>query len=278
VSGFYSTSKQYGVALAPQMYFLDNALFVSLGMFYSDKTYFTPSVTNPEVDAKIYGMVAEIRFPALLKLTAIKQLGLIFDYRHVDVKDDASDDDIPHTLGLGAAQVWDTRDNIFYPLTGTFCRVQAVFFATDLGSSYNFNHYQFDLRQYLNINEDREQVLAFQALIDFVRGSPPFYRLPALGGARIMRGYKAGVMRDRNLLCGQAEFRSHIWRKLGAVAFVGTGDVANEFADFKWKNLKPSFGVGLRYRFNTKENVNLRMDLGFGDNTDGIYFGVQEAF
>lgn len=38
-------------------------------------------------------------------------------------------------------------------------------------------------------------------------------------------------------------------------------------------------GGGLRYLFNKKENVNLRMDIGFGrDGNTGIYFGIKEAF
>jgi outer membrane translocation and assembly module TamA len=163
-------------------------------------------------------------------------------------------------------------------MAGRLYRFQAVFFAKDIGSSFDFNRYEVDLREYVGLNQQKEQVLAFQAYIDFVRGNPPFYRLPPLGGSKIMRGYKSGLLRDRNLITAQVEFRSRLWRRFGAVAFVGTGDVADDFSDFKLKNLKPSYGLGLRFKFNTRENVNLRMDLGFGDNTDGIYFGVQEAF
>ncbi|MCE2613258.1 hypothetical protein LVD13_09765 [Flavobacteriaceae bacterium D16] len=45
------------------------------------------------------------------------------------------------------------------------------------------------------------------------------------------------------------------------------------------KELKYSFGGGLRYLFNKKENVNLRMDIGIGqDGNTGVYFGIEEAF
>ena len=38
-------------------------------------------------------------------------------------------------------------------------------------------------------------------------------------------------------------------------------------------------GAGLRFRFNEEQKVNLRMDLGFGnDGNMGIYFGIEEAF
>jgi len=77
---------------------------------------------------------------------------------------------------------------------------------------------------------------------------------------------------------GQVEFRTHAWWRLGAVTFLGAGDVANEFGDFRLKNLQYSYGIGLRFVFNQKEGINLRADLGFGENTDGLYISVEEAF
>ena len=56
------------------------------------------------------------------------------------------------------------------------------------------------------------------------------------------------------------------------------GEVFEEFDKFSLDSLKPSYGIGLRFKFNQKENVNLRADLGFGENTNGIYFNVGEAF
>ena len=67
------------------------------------------------------------------------------------------------------------------------------------------------------------------------------------------------------------------WGK-GAVAFIGAGEVANEFGDFKFGKLEYSYGAGLRYVFNKKEGINLRADLGFGENTTGLYISVEEAF
>jgi len=34
----------------------------------------------------------------------------------------------------------------------------------------------------------------------------------------------------------------------------------------------------LRLLFNEAEHVNLRVDLGFGPSTNGLYFGLEEAF
>jgi outer membrane protein assembly factor BamA len=280
LSGFYSTNDQYAIGLSPQLYFMENTLFLSLKLFFSDRIYFTPSVENPEVEAQVYGVATELHFPALLRANEIKMLGLMLDYQHVEIKDDAlnAGQDGPHTFGVGPAWIWDTRDNIFYPTSGGMYRMQSIFFMKDIGSSYDFNRYMIDLRQYLGINPQLEQVVAIQLLGDFERGNPPFYRLPAMGGSRIMRGYKSGTFRDRNLVCAQVEYRTHIWWRFGAVAFLGAGNVADEFDDLKLNDLKLSYGCGMRFKFNPAEGVNLRVDLGFGDDTDGIYFGIQEAF
>lgn len=54
--------------------------------------------------------------------------------------------------------------------------------------------------------------------------------------------------------------------------------MANEFGDFTFKGLPYSYGIGLRYTFNQREGINLRTDLGFGEDTNGLYISVEEAF
>ena len=280
IAGYYSTSNQYQIGFSPQVYLLQNRIFISVKMFLLDKIYFTPDVDNPEVDAQVYGVLAEVRVPALFAFKEIRKLGFIFDYQHVEIKDDGQDpgENRPHTLGLGLEWSWDTRDHIFYPSSGGLFRAQAVFFSKRFGSSYDFNRYEVDLRRYIGLNAGRNQVLAFQLYADVARGSPPFYRLPALGGSKIMRGYKMGKLRDMHYIAGQIEFRTHIWWRIGTAVFLGIGGVSEEFDKFSLDSMKLSYGIGLRFKFNQKENVNLRVDIGFGENTRGIYFNVEEAF
>ena len=93
-----------------------------------------------------------------------------------------------------------------------------------------------------------------------------------------MRGYFYGRYRDHNYLAFQLEYRQYFWRRLGFVAFAGFGDVEDEITRFSLTNLKHTFGFGLRFLFNQEEKINLRMDIGFGQDTNGIYFGMEEAF
>jgi len=94
-----------------------------------------------------------------------------------------------------------------------------------------------------------------------------------------MRGYFEGRYRDRTYVMLQTEYRQYFSKRFGFVAFAGLGDVGSEITSLKFKEFKYSFGGGLRYLFNKKENVNLRVDIGIGkDGNTGIYFGIEEAF
>jgi outer membrane protein assembly factor BamA len=154
--------------------------------------------------------------------------------------------------------------------------VSALYYVEDLGSDYDYNRYEVDLRRYLGKND--ASVFAFHVLGQLTSGTPPFYELPALGGQQIMRGYYEGRYRDRIYLAGQAEYRRHLWWKLGAVAFLGAGNVGHDANDIRIADFKISSGFGLRVLFNEKEKVNLRIDLGFGPDTNGTYFALEEAF
>jgi len=61
--------------------------------------------------------------------------------------------------------------------------------------------------------------------------------------------------------------------------FAGAGDVfGSPESDISFSNLKYSYGFGLRFLFNRQERINLRADFGFGRDTRGVYFGLEEAF
>ena len=108
---------------------------------------------------------------------------------------------------------------------------------------------------------------------------PPFYDLAMLGGDKIMRGYLYGRYRDKNYYSVQAEYRipELIWR-FGLVLFGGVGDVAPSVSKFEIATVKPTYGFGIRFRFDELKKLDIRADVGFGKNTSGIYFSLNQAF
>jgi hypothetical protein len=62
------------------------------------------------------------------------------------------------------------------------------------------------------------------------------------------------------------------------VGFAGLGTVAPDAAAIFSSDLKYSVGIGFRYLILPKENINVRVDFGFGTQTPGFYLNVREAF
>lgn len=87
-----------------------------------------------------------------------------------------------------------------------------------------------------------------------------------------------GRYRDRALLAVQAEYRWRFFRRWGLVVFGGTGGVAYGFADFRSNELLPAGGAGLRFQASQKYDVNVRVDYAIGEDSDGVYFSIGEAF
>lgn len=181
-------------------------------------------------------------------------------------------------FGLGPAFIVDTRDNVNGATKGVFVEVLASFHNQAIGSKLGFNRYQLDARKYWSLDEKRSHILALQLRFLSSNGEVPFKQMAELGGDMIMRGYYRGRYRDLNILALQSEYRLPVWKWFGMVGFVGVGDVFSRLGAFNLSSLKPSYGLGLRFKLNKKENINARIDYGRGINSSGFYFGIAEAF
>ena len=93
-----------------------------------------------------------------------------------------------------------------------------------------------------------------------------------------MRGYYEGRYRDRQYVMTQLEYRFPIWKGFRGAVFAGAGDVADELSHFSRPEFKHSLGGGLRYVLIPKEQISLRVDVGYGAGSDALYIGVNEAF
>ena len=71
------------------------------------------------------------------------------------------------------------------------------------------------------------------------------------------------------------QFKNTRW---GAVVFVGGGDVGDKLSSFKLKNIRPNGGFGLRFLLDKEENLNVRADLGIGNEKANVYLNLSEAF
>jgi hypothetical protein len=178
--------------------------------------------------------------------------------------------------GIGLIAQWDTRDFNLNCTKGLFFEIATRHFRNYLGSDFDFNIIELEAMKFFTLFP--RQVLGLQFIGRFSNSEVPFHQLSLLGGDRMMRGYYRGRYRDKVLYAFQAEYRWQFYRRFGVVFFGGLGDVSDEFYSFDFSEIKPSYGIGLRYMILPERRVNLRLDFGFGKDTNGIYINITEAF
>ncbi len=294
LSGYYTSNKQYKFSLGTSVYFLENRYLASGNFYYGFfvNKFWGVGNESPDTDDENYttntgSAFLNLQIPSLFAESVSRKLGFIVDIENDYIVDKKTNPFLlantvtgsngGWTLGLGANFTSDTRDQIFYPNHGGLYELQVIYYMKAIGSDYDFNRYTVDLRRYMGLGHE-DQVLAIQMFADISAGDAPFYRLPALGGGQLMRGYFTGRYRDVHYLAGQVEYRARFWGRLGGVVFGGLGDVGRDDKPMSINTMKYSAGFGLRFVFNQDENVNLRADFGFGKDSSGVYFGLSEAF
>jgi len=289
--GYYSTLKQYKISLNPAFYFFKNNLFIRLPVsfgFFVDKFWGigndTPETGNEQYSRQ--GIAASFILQSPPVFFAADRSGLIIDYDKTDIIDKKENELLLNDLvtgsnggeiiGIGYDLTWDNRDNIFFPNTGGYQYFKFLVYPSEV-SDFFFLEIELDVKHFWAPWPDH--VIAANFYLSSVSGDVPFYKLPALGGPKRMRGYFQGRYRDKFYSMLQFEYRQYFWKRFGFVVFGGLGDVASEVIEYDFGDLKYSYGFGLRFLFNKEQKINLRADIGFGqDGSRGLYFGIEEAF
>ena len=289
LGGYYTTNNQYSFSLTPELYLLSNDIYVSMPLSYGyNVTRFygigpsTPDTGNVEYTSRVFTGTLTILGPTLWLLA--DQSGIVIDYNYTDIVDKKDNEYLINDevlgsnggefVGIGLKAVWDTRNNIFYPTDGKYTSMK--FMSYPVGEFIYYST-ELDIKSYTTIF--KKHVLAGEAYFNNAVGNVPFYALPQLGGQYKMRGYYQGRYTDHAYFTIQLELRQYFWGRLGYVVFGGVGTVASSPEKYEMKEMKVSYGAGLRFLFNKDEGVNLRMDLGITPQGDtGVYFGIGEAF
>jgi outer membrane protein assembly factor BamA len=289
LTGYYSFRKQYSFTLRPEFYFKKNSYRVfaeaNVGDF-ADKFWGigndTPDIETADYMRQAYGILlnSQKRFQQRYRV------GFLLEVKNSVIGDRKENpflktDSLPGsnggmTVGMGVSFAYDSRNSIFFPVTGSFIELQTTFYDDLLGSEFTYQRYLVNYRKYFCLTAN--QTLAFQAFGNFTGGTVPLYELPYIGGPQTMRGYFQGRYRDKHFVTSQLEYRSIIFWRVGVAVFAGLGDVSDNITDWKLGDFKHSVGTGLRYLVDTKEKLTVRIDFALGKDSSGLYFAVEEAF
>ena len=187
--------------------------------------------------------------------------------------------DKPFNSGLGAVFQYDSRDVPVNAWGGAFVELSATFFGSFVGGQNNYQVYDFDIRKYFQIKRPG-MTLAIQLRGRFGYNEIPYGEMSQLGTPFDLRGYTWGRYRDNSMLFAITEYRHMFLKKNGDVSphglvlWTGAGSVGTTAQNFK--NWLPCFGLG--YRLTVQPRMNLRIDYGFGTESQGFYFNFNEAF
>ncbi|MBK3517205.1 BamA/TamA family outer membrane protein [Carboxylicivirga marina] len=181
--------------------------------------------------------------------------------------------------GIGPGLAFDSRNDLLYPSRGWFVIFSAAAYDNFIGSDYRFTSSSIDVRKFISLKGE-ESILGFQTVINATTGDVPFYKLSSIGGKRMLRGIAHPYRyMDKHSWFAQAEWRKHIWWRLGGVVFAGTGKVSPEFFQSPFSNLHVVSGAGVRFKVLPDEGLNFRIDFGISNHGDnGVYFTIREAF
>jgi outer membrane protein assembly factor BamA len=105
-------------------------------------------------------------------------------------------------------------------------------------------------------------------------GTPNYMYKFRLGGSGTMRGYLENRFRGQKYYAQQTELRFPIWKLFSGAAFLGFGDAT----DSSFTNAKMAYGGGIRIGLPPDYVSKVRIDVGFGRDSSGVYADFGQAF
>ncbi len=148
-----------------------------------------------------------------------------------------------------ARAAFDWRRRLGYTGSGGLLRAQFDDFHENDNDLYSFQSLEGEVIQLIPILR-ANWVIALRGVATVTdikdTGNVPYFLLPSLGGGSTLRGYPDFRFRDRNRLLMNAELRWTPARFLDMALFYDTGKVAERRDDLDFKDLKDSYGIGLR--------------------------------
>ncbi len=182
-------------------------------------------------------------------------------------------------LETGAFLQFDSRNFPGEPTRGGFYKAQYEIVSDRDLRTGSFNRLDLDAQQYVPFFQDK-RVLAFRSsmsLTDHRRGQTvPFYMQPVLGGSDSLRGYRPYRFYDDNSMLFTAEYRYEIFSGLDMALFADAGKVFHNWEPWDAGGLQSDVGFG--FRFNTHNNVFLRVDTAFSHEGFQIWFKFNNVF
>lgn len=189
------------------------------------------------------------------------------------------------SAGATVNLLYDTRQNLFNPIPGSYVNIVYRHNAEFTGSDDNAQSMYIDVRRYFSLTEatSRKNLLAFWAYY-WTTLSPgtPYLALPAIGMDpynRSGRGIEQNRYRGNGLIYFESEYRKDISRNglFGYVIFANINS-ASQPGGYRFSYVNPAAGAGLRIKVNKKSDTNFCIDYGVSRGYSDLILSLGEAF
>ncbi len=196
---------------------------------------------------------------------------------------------------IQTALIFDTRDFEPDPTKGYYFEIANEYSSKYIGSQFDFNKLFIQGRAYQKIPVGKRTVLAGRFGAGNIFGNnAPFFEfqdqwspegsINALGGRQSLRGYRANRFLARSMWFTNVELRVRLAETklgkqrfaFGLAPFFDAGTVRDRWQDLNFKNIKTSYGGGLRIAWN--QSTILSFDYGHSKEDRLFYFGIGQAF
>jgi outer membrane protein assembly factor BamA len=176
---------------------------------------------------------------------------------------------------LRASVRHDTRDSFVNPTRGIVLEGEGEVAAAALSSGPGMARYGVWSRAYVPALRGHV-VVAVRAGVEGVGGDRlPVQALVTMGGAGTVRGMSQDRYVDRVRGLGNVEARFPVYHRLRGIVGMDAGTVWSSVGDISLRGWHTSPAVGLRYHLDT---FIVRLDVGLGDETTGVYFNFGQLF
>jgi hypothetical protein len=180
----------------------------------------------------------------------------------------------PNFLETGGLVEADFRDHPNNPRSGGRYSVLVAHYDDREGRAYDFRRTTIVAEHHLPIF-DKKRVFSVRATatgLDPGAGARvPFYYMPAFGGRDTVRGFVDYRFRDLTWALVNAEYRWEAVSGVEMAMFYDVGDVKPRWKSLSLRDVRSSYGVGVR--FHTTSSIFMRTEVAFGSG-EGTRFYV----
>ena len=146
--------------------------------------------------------------------------------------------------------------------------------------THSFRRLELEAQHYFSFFQSRRVIaLRARSVMTYTSGAGqtvPFYLQPHLGGSDDLRGFRAYRFYDDHHIIVNAEYRWEAFAGMDMALFFDAGKVVPKRSQINFHDLEAAAGFG--FRFNARNSVFMRIDVGFSHEGVRLWFKFNNPF